>query len=80
MKILFLSFLFLFISCSGGGNSDSEIVAGLSTTQKQAKELIKNDIQSLQNDQYGINDKDLESLQKEGLISKEELNLLNVVK
>jgi hypothetical protein len=80
MKILFLLNLLFFISCSGGGSSDAEVVAGLSVTQKQAQALIRNDIQPLQNEQYGISDRDLAALQNEGLITQEELNSLNVVK
>lgn len=80
MRILFLSSFLVLVSCSGGGGSDASVTAGMSTSQKQAQELIKSEIQSLQSGQYKIDDKDLALLKKEGLLSQEELNSLSVVK
>ena len=79
MKVSLLLSLFLFISCSGG-SQDASVSAGLSISQQQAQKLIQNDIKALQNDQYGINASDLAALQKEGLVSKEEMNSLYIIK
>ncbi len=81
MKIIFLLTLLFLISCSGGGgSSDKTTSKGLSSAQTQAKTLLAQDVKSLQENQYNITDSDLTVLQKEGLISQEELNSLNVVK
>lgn len=81
MKIIFLITLLFLISCSGGGGSSEKSASkGLSAAQTQAKNLIAQDVKSLQENQYNITDSDLKTLQSEGLISQEELNSLNVVK
>lgn len=81
MNYLIIFSLLTLVSCSGeGGKSDANISSGMNIHQKEAQSLIKKDISSLQNGQYAISDNDLALLKKEGLISQEELNSLNVVK
>lgn len=82
MKGLFLLLLFSFISCSDSGGKQKKVDSNSKLTQGQmkAKELIQSEIKSLQNTQYGISQKELELLKKEGLVSEEDLTSLNIIK
>lgn len=80
MKLFFLFLSFLFVACSGSGESKNFKAIDLSPNEMKAKSLIQGEASILSNPQYQISDAELALLTKEGLISSQEKKSLKITK
>lgn len=82
-KLILISLLLLTLVCSctsKKGDSKLSSAEGMNPNQQKAREVVSQDVQHLNNSQYGISDEDVALLKAEGLLTEKDLNSLKIVK